>query len=43
MEMKKSIDPVKLKPLFKNGVGLNESLVSQFGGDNKGNPLEHQF
>jgi len=39
MEMKKSIDPVKLKPVFKNGIGLNESSISQFGGKNKGNPL----
>jgi len=36
-EMKRNIDPNKLKPLYKNGT-LTESSITQFG-TGKGNPL----
>ena len=43
MEAKKNIDPVKLKPLYKNGSFNDSSASTQFGGKGKGNPLDHRY
>lgn len=40
-EMKRNVDPNKLKPLYKNGT-LTQSSITQFG-TGKGNPLEHLY
>lgn len=40
-DMKRNVDPNKLKPLYKNGT-LTESSITQFG-TGKGNPLEHHY
>lgn len=43
MDMKRNIDPTKLKPTFKQAATMNQSSISQFGGKSQGNPLQHRF